>query len=99
MDEQTARIYARHVVKMGREPRHSLMVTIPRKICETLQIEKGTTLYFKLEENSFVVSKDCKFLESTDNNHADTAVESMKPAKEKKRDISVAGVSLADLQY
>ncbi|MGH2613085.1 MAG: AbrB/MazE/SpoVT family DNA-binding domain-containing protein, partial [Rhabdochlamydiaceae bacterium] len=58
----TQKIYARSVMKMGHEPQHSLMVTIPRKICTELQIGKGTNLYFKLEGNRFVVSKDTKFL-------------------------------------
>lgn len=96
----TQKIYARRVMKMGREPRHSLMVTIPRKICSELQIGKGAILYFKLEGNKFVVSKDSKFLEGMNSNHDDTiTVESIEPAKEKKMDISVGGVSLADLQY
>ena len=87
-------------MRMGHEPRHSLMVTIPREICTEIQIGKGTRLYFKLEENKFVVSKDVKFLESTDSNDDIITIESIAPAKEKKEmDISVAGVSLADLQY
>ncbi|MGB9003109.1 MAG: hypothetical protein WCC52_04820 [Nitrosotalea sp.] len=94
------KIYTRSVMKMGREPRHSLMVTIPRKICHELQIEKGTKLYFKLEESKFVVSKDDKFLESTDSNDNTITIESTERVKEKKGvGISVAGMSLADLQY
>ena len=88
-------------MKMGRESRHSLMVTIPREICSELQIGKGTTLYFKLEGCRFVVSKDDKFLESIDDNHDGAiTIESIEPAKEKKEiDINVGGVSLANLQY
>ncbi len=94
------KIYARRVVKIGREPRHSLMVTIPREICTELQIGKGTRLYFKLEGCRFVVSKDGKFLESTDSNDGTITIESIAPTKEKKEmDISVGGVSLADMQY
>lgn len=94
------KIYIRSVIKMGRESRHSLMVTIPREICSELQIGKGTKLYFKLEGRRFVVSKDSKFLESTDSNDNTITIKSIEPAKEKKEmDISVAGVSLADLQY
>ncbi|GEM_PF-2429516 len=95
------KIYARRVMKMGHEPKHSFMVTIPRKICNVLQIEKGSRLYFKLGENGFVVSKDSEFLESTDGNHDDTVtIGTMKRSKEKKEmNISVGGVSLADLQY
>ena len=50
---------------MGREPRHSLMVTIPRKICRELNIEKGTKLYFKKYNDRFIVSKETRFLEDT----------------------------------
>ena len=86
-------------MKMGHEPEHSLMVTIPRKICKTLQIDKGAKLYFKLEGNKFVVSKDDKFLENTDGNHDDViTVESMESAKEKE-DVIAGGIYLADLQY
>ena len=53
-------IFTRKVKRLGREPEHSLMVTIPRKICNALKIEKGTKLYFKLEGNNFIVSKDCE---------------------------------------
>lgn len=94
------KIYARSVMKMGHESRHSLMVTIPREICTELQIGKGTKLYFKLEGCRFVVSKDGKFFESTDSNDGTITIESIEHVKEKKeRDISVGGVSLADLQY
>ncbi|MDE1766451.1 MAG: AbrB/MazE/SpoVT family DNA-binding domain-containing protein [Thaumarchaeota archaeon] len=92
------KIHARSVMRMGREPRHSLMVTIPREICNALQIEKGNMLYFKLEGNKFAVSKDSKF-EHTDGNDNTTTVESIAPTKEKKMDISMTGVSLSDLQY
>lgn len=98
-DTMTQKIYARSVMKMGHEPQHSLMITIPRKICSELQIDKGTVLYFKLEENKFVVSKDSKLLESVDGNDTTITVESMEHAKERNMDISVGGVSLADLQY
>lgn len=98
VDDQATRIYARRVVKMGRESKHSLMVTIPRKICIELQIEKGTKIYFKLETNRFVVSKDDKFLESRDGNDNTTTIESVVSTKEKK-DVIVDGISLADLQY
>lgn len=50
-------------MRMGREPRHSLMITIPRKICRELNIEKGSKLYFKLDNDRFVVSKESNFLE------------------------------------
>lgn len=95
------KVYTRSVMKMGRESRHSLMVTIPREICSELQIDKGTKLYFKLEGCRFVVSKDSKFLESTNGNHDDTiTIGTTESVKEKNKiDISVAGVSLADLQY
>ena len=97
-----SKIYARRVMKMGREPKHSFMVTIPRDICNILQIEKGIRLYFKLEENRFVISKDIKFLDgitesSNDENTVKTANEI---TKEKERnDIIADGISLADLQY
>ena len=93
---------------MGREPEHSLMVTIPKKICEKLQIEKGTRLYFKLEDYKFVVSKDSKSLDSEDINNNDdtTMIESIKQTKEEnqvdkkgEKEIIVDGVSLAELQY
>ncbi|MGI0101244.1 MAG: hypothetical protein ACREA7_01455 [Nitrosotalea sp.] len=90
------KIYARSVMMMGREPQHSLMVIIPRKIWEALQINKGTRLYFKLEENGFVVSKDVKFLE--DNLQDRDAGESIELKKE-NGNIIVDGISLADLQY
>ncbi len=88
-------------MRMGREPEHSLTVTIPKKICESLQIEKGTILYFKLEKNRFVISKDSKFLDSiTGNSNDDTiTIESVKSTKEKKEDVIVDVVSLSDLQY
>jgi len=95
-------------MKMGREPEHSLMVTIPKRICEKLQIEKGTRLYFKLEDCRFVVSKDIKSLDNDgiNNNNDTTIIESIKQTKgenqeDKKgeKDIIVDGVSLADLQY
>ncbi|MDE1862093.1 MAG: AbrB/MazE/SpoVT family DNA-binding domain-containing protein [Thaumarchaeota archaeon] len=97
----TQKIYARSVMKMGHEPQHSLMVTIPRKICKILQIEKGTILYFKLEENRFVVSKDRKFLEcSPEDIHDDTAtIESLNQITKEKRNVIMDGISLADLQY
>ncbi|MGI0069565.1 MAG: AbrB/MazE/SpoVT family DNA-binding domain-containing protein, partial [Nitrosopumilaceae archaeon] len=58
----------RSVIQLGHESKHSFMVTIPKKICDSLQIEKGTKLYFKLEDCSFVVSKDSKILgNDTDN--------------------------------
>lgn len=102
------KIFSRRVMKMGREPEHSLMVTIPKKICEKLQIEKGTRLYFKLEDYTFVVSKDSKYLDNDDINDDDdvTTIESIKQTKEEnqedkkgERDIIVDGMSLADLQY
>ncbi len=101
------KIYSRSVMKMGREPEHSLMVTIPKRICEKLQIEKGTRLYFKLEDCRFTVSKDSKFLDNYDINNNDdiTSVESIKQTKEenqedkKEEDVIVDGVSLAELQY
>lgn len=95
-------------MKMGREPEYSLMVTIPKKICEKLQIEKGTRLYFKLEDYTFVVSKDSKSLYNDDINNNDdtTMIESIKQTKEEnpedkkgEKDIIVDGMSLADLQY
>jgi antitoxin component of MazEF toxin-antitoxin module len=97
------KIYARSVMKMGREPKHSLMVIIPKRICEKLQIEKGTRLYFKLENCIFAVSKDSKFLDNgTDNNDDMITIEStnqITKEKENKIDAIVDGVSLADLQY
>jgi len=93
---------------MGREPEHSLMVTIPKRICKKLQIEKGTNLYFKLEDCMFIVSKDSKSLYNDDdiNNDDITTIESIKQTKEEnqedkkgEKDIIVDGVSLADLQY
>ena len=100
------KIYSRSVMKMGREPEHSLMVTIPKRICEKLQIEKGTRLYFKLEDYKFVVSKDSKSLDNDDINNDDTTIiESIKQTKEeshldkKEEDVIVDGVSLAELQY
>ncbi len=99
------KIFERIVMKMGREPEHSLTVTIPKKICEKLQIEKGTRLYFKLEENRFVVSKDIKSLDgmTSNYNHTITTIESTNPiTKEngnKKEEVIVDDVSLAELQY
>jgi len=91
-------------MKMGREPEHSLMVTIPKKICESLQIEKGIILYFKLEESRFVVSKDIKSLYGiTCNDDSSTAIESTnlitKENGNKKEEVIVDGVSLVELQY
>ncbi|MGI0093897.1 MAG: hypothetical protein ACREA8_07325 [Nitrosotalea sp.] len=95
------KIYARSVIKMGREPEHSFMVTIPKKICDILQIEKGTRLYFKLEDCRFVISKDIKSLD--DNNDSVILIEPInqitKETEKKKVDVIVDGVSLADLQY
>lgn len=99
------KIYARKVMKIGREPEHSLMVTIPKKICESLQIEKGARLYFKLEENRFVVSKDIKSLDNivSNDNYTITTIEYTNPiTKEngnKKEEVIADGVSLAELQY
>lgn len=98
------KIYSRSVMKMGREPEHSLMVTIPKRICEKLQIEKGTRLYFKLEDYTFVVSKDIRSLDGivSNDNYTITTMESAKSTKEngnKKKEIMVDGVSLAELQY
>lgn len=102
------KIYSRKIMKMGREPEHSLMVTIPKRICEKLQIEKGTRLYFKLEDCKFVVSKDIKSLDNygINNNDDTTIIESIKQTKEENQedkkgeeDVIVNGVSLADLQY
>jgi hypothetical protein len=104
------KVYARSVIKMGREPEHSFMVTIPKKICDILQIEKGTRLYFKLEDCRFAVSKNIKSLDYTnddnnDDNNNDSII-SIEPAnqitkeKEKKKvEVIMDGVSLADLQY
>ncbi|HEX5457140.1 MAG TPA: AbrB/MazE/SpoVT family DNA-binding domain-containing protein [Candidatus Nitrosotalea sp.] len=100
-----SKIYARSVIKMGREPEHSFMVTIPKKICEKLQIEKGTRLYFKFEDYRFVVSKNIKSLENNDINNNDniTMIESIKQEnqeyKKEEKEIIMDGVSLADLQY
>ena len=99
------KIFERIVMKMGREPEHSLTVTIPKKICKSLQIEKGTRLYFKLEENRFVVSKDIKSLDgmTSNDNYTITTIESTNPiTKEngnKKEEVIVDDVSLAELQY
>ncbi len=99
------KICARKVMKMGREPEHSLMVTIPKKICESLQIEKGIILYFKLEESKFVVSKDIKSLDNiaSNDNGTITTIESTDPiTKEngnKKEEVIVDDVSLVELQY
>ncbi|MDE1861990.1 MAG: AbrB/MazE/SpoVT family DNA-binding domain-containing protein [Thaumarchaeota archaeon] len=96
MDDQATRIYARRVVKIGREPKHSLVVTIPRKICKVLQIEKGTKIYFKLDEDHFIVSKDSKFLEGyLQYMKMVTPVDS----KKEKEGVIAGGISLADLQY
>ncbi|MEO9277055.1 MAG: AbrB/MazE/SpoVT family DNA-binding domain-containing protein [Nitrososphaera sp.] len=64
-DTMVQKIYARSVMKMGQEPQHSLMVTIPRKICRELNIEKGIKLYFKMYHDRFIVSKETRFLEDT----------------------------------
>jgi len=99
------KIFERSVMKMGREPEHSLTVTIPKKICEKLQIEKGARLYFKLEGNKFIVSKDTKSLDNmvSNDNGAITTIESINPiTKEngnKKKEVIADGVSLAELQY
>jgi bifunctional DNA-binding transcriptional regulator/antitoxin component of YhaV-PrlF toxin-antitoxin module len=100
----TQKIFERSVMKMGREPEHSLTVTIPKKICEKLQIEKGTRLYFKLEDCMFIVSKDSKSLyyDGINNSGCTTTIESTKPTKEngnKKKEVIVDGMSLAELQY
>ena len=95
------KIFERSVMKMGREPEHSLTVTIPKKICEKLQIEKGARLYFKLEENRFVISKDIKSLDNmiSSDNGAITIIESTKENGNKKEEVMADGVSLAELQY
>ena len=99
------KIFKRSVMKMGREPEHSLTVTIPKKICEKLQIEKGARLYFKLEDCRFVVSKDIKSLDNmaSNNNYTITTIESAnsitKENGNKKEGIIADGVSLAELQY
>jgi antitoxin component of MazEF toxin-antitoxin module len=95
------KIYTRSVMRMGREPEHSLIVTIPRKICGALQIEKGTRLYFKLEENRFVVSKEIKSLENVTENRNDSTVtvNSSDQTKKERGDITVQGISLVDLRY
>jgi antitoxin component of MazEF toxin-antitoxin module len=98
------KIFERSVMKMGREPEHSLTVTIPKKICEKLQIEKGARLYFKLEGNKFIVSKDIKSLDNIVSNDNDiiTTIDSTKPTKEndnKEEEVIADGVSLAELQY
>ncbi|MGI0070232.1 MAG: AbrB/MazE/SpoVT family DNA-binding domain-containing protein [Nitrosopumilaceae archaeon] len=89
------------MVKIGREPKHSLAVTIPRKICKALHIEKGGVLYFKLEENRFVVSKENRILGgSTESNKHDTVtVESVNQVTKEKENVIMGGISLADLQY
>lgn len=97
----TKKIYERHAMQLGSQSRHSLMVTIPKKICESLQIEKGTKLYFKHEGCKITVSKDIKFLEDatyTDNSTVAT-IESTKKENGKNKEIMVDGISLADLQY
>ena len=95
------KIYARSVMKMGREPEYSLMVTIPRKICEALQIEKGTRLYFKLEENRFIVSKEERFLWSRTEDNSDGTITdcTSDQTKKEREDVMVHGISLADLGY
>ena len=95
------KIYTRNVIRMGQEPEHSLMVTIPRKICVALQIERGTRLYFKFEENRFVVSKEGKFLENvTENRNDGTAtINSSDQTKKERENITVQGIPLADLRY
>lgn len=97
----TQKIYERHAMRLGCQSRHSLMVTIPKKICKALQIEKGTTLYFKLEGCKFVVSRDIKFLgNGTDNINDTIIIESTKKENgNKDKEIIVDGISLADLQY
>lgn len=94
MEDKTLKIYARHVVRIGREPRHSFAVTIPRKICRTLQIEKGSVLYFRLAGNAFVASKEKPVIAMAE----PTITRENEPKKE-KGDVTVAGISLADLQY
>ena len=98
------KIYARSVIKMGHEPKHSFMVTIPKKICERLQIEKGTRLYFKLEDCRFAVSKNIKSLDDNNSVSNNDSIISIEPINQmtnekEKRDVIVDGVSLADLQY
>ncbi|MDE1862984.1 MAG: hypothetical protein KGI33_08740 [Thaumarchaeota archaeon] len=95
------KIYARTVMRMGHEPQHTFMVTIPRKICWSLQIEKGTRLYFKLEENRFTVSKEERFLGNRieDNNDGTITDDTSDQTKEEREDITVHGISLADLGY
>lgn len=85
---------------MGREPEHSLMVTIPRKICNALKIEKGINLYFKLESNSFIVSKDCEPIDDKVENGNGTLTKTGRvEAAKKDGEIIAGGISLADLQY
>jgi bifunctional DNA-binding transcriptional regulator/antitoxin component of YhaV-PrlF toxin-antitoxin module len=100
------KIYSRSVIKMGREPEHSFMVTIPKKICEGLQIEKGTRLYFKLEDCKFAVSKNIKSLDDNNDDINNDSIISIEPAnqitkeKEKKKvEVIMDGISLVDLQY
>lgn len=85
---------------MGREPEHSLMVTIPRKICNALKIEKGTNLYFKLESNRFIVSKDCEPIDDKVENSNSTLTKTGHVETTKKDGVIIAGgISIADLQY
>lgn len=92
MESATPKIQSRKVLMIGRESRHSLAVTIPAKICKALKIEKGTVLYFKLEENHLVVSKEKPF--QTD------AADVIKLQESKKvEDVKLEGISLSDLHY
>ncbi|WP_166389716.1 AbrB/MazE/SpoVT family DNA-binding domain-containing protein [Candidatus Nitrosotalea sp. TS] len=98
----TQKIYERHAMRLGHQTRYSLMVTIPKKICKALQIEKNTRLYFKLEGCKFVVSRDIKSLEDAmcnDNNTVETIESTKKENGSKEKEIIVDGISLADLQY
>ncbi|MDE1765820.1 MAG: AbrB/MazE/SpoVT family DNA-binding domain-containing protein [Thaumarchaeota archaeon] len=95
-----SKIFTRKVMMIGREPECSLIVTIPRKICNALGIGKGTRLYFKLEGNSFIVSKDCEPIDDKVENSNGTLTKTGHVEKTKKDgEIIVGGISLADLQY
>jgi antitoxin component of MazEF toxin-antitoxin module len=90
MNSIASKIFARKVLKIGHESSHSLAVTIPAKICKALQIEKGTTLYFKLDGNNVMVSKE-KLLGIISN--------STESESKKEEDVRMREISLSDLHY
>ncbi len=92
MESTTLKIPSRKVLRIGHKSRFSLAVTIPSKICKALKIEKGTVLYFKLEGNYLLVSKEKSFQTE------EACVIELQESK-KVEDVKVGEISLSDLHY